>query len=339
MSNDGNRFERTLDRRALIRRLAAAAGLTTIAGYPALAPEGWPLSRRDSTGLRSKSRPKPVRLKDFTVEKPVPAPDLAVGIGPTPEERLHRALDALGGLQHYVRPGEVVLLKPNVAFGRSPILGATSDPATVEILVRMLLVDCRAAEVRVADNPIENPADCFTRSGIGPAVGRAGGRIILPDDSAFRVLETPGATLIEHWPVFFRPLEGIDRVIGLAPAKDHNLCGASLGLKNWYGLLGGPRNRFHQAIDEIISDLGLMLRPTLTIVDGGRVLMRNGPTGGNPADVRKADALVAGTDPVAVDAWAFEHLLERRGVPSFLVAAEAKGCGRIDFRGRVEVIG
>ncbi len=339
MSNDGNRFERTLDRRTLIRRLAAAAGLTTVAGYPALAPEGWPLSRRDSTGLRSKSRPKPVRLKDFTVEKPIFAPDLAVGHGPTPEERLRAALDALGGLEHYVRPGEIVLLKPNVAFDRSPILGATSDPDTVEALIRMLLVDCRAAEVRVADNPIESPADCFSRSGIGPAVGRAGGRVILPDDSAFRVLETPAATLIQRWPVFFRPLEGVDRVIGLAPAKDHNLCGASLGLKNWYGLLGGPRNRFHQAIDEIISDLGLMLRPTLTIVDGSRVLMRNGPTGGNPSDVRRADTLVAGTDPVAVDAWAFEHLLERRGVPPYLVAAETKGCGRIDFLGRIEVVG
>ncbi|MEN8164558.1 MAG: DUF362 domain-containing protein [Acidobacteriota bacterium] len=328
-----------LSRRSLIRRLATVAGLGSAAGYLTLAPEDWPFSMKDQTGLRSEPVITPLQLKDFRVEKPAMSSDVAVGRGLNVEERLRKALDAMGGLEHYVKPGDIVLLKPNVAFDRSPNLGATSNPEIVEILVRMLLVDCGAQEVRVADNPIESPADCFAKSGVRPAAERAGGRIYLPDSNAFKTLHTAGAVLIENWLFFHRPLTNVDKVIGLAPVKDHNLCQASMGIKNWYGLLGGRRNQFHQDIHEIVSDLALMLRPTLTIVDGSHILMKNGPTGGDPSNVKPGNAVAAGTDPVALDAWAFEHLLERgTDFPRYLHKAEEKGCGRVAYQGRVREI-
>jgi len=325
-----------VSRRRFVARLAAVLGLGGAASYLALAPQGWPLSLRDPSGQRSKPRHKPLTLKDYRVARPAAAADVAVGRGGTVRERLAKALDAVGGLRHYVQPGDIVLLKPNVAFDRSPNLGATTDPQIIEELVRMLLVDCRAQEVRVADNPIESPADCFAKSGIGTAAQRAGGRVYLPDSNAFRMLHTPGATLIENWWFFNRPLTNVDKVIGVAPVKDHNLCHASMGLKNWYGLLGGRRNQFHQDIHEIVSDLSLMIKPTLSLLDGGKVLMKNGPTGGDPSNVKPGDAVVAAVDPVAADAWAFEHLLERGAeYPRYLHMAEEKGSGRVDWRGRV----
>jgi uncharacterized protein (DUF362 family) len=98
--------------------------------------------------------------------------------------------------------------------------------------------------------------------------------------------------------------------------KDHNLCYASMGMKNWYGLLGGRRNQFHQAIHHIISDLGLMMRPTLLIADGTRVMMRNGPTGGRLDDVRIGGVagrpvIVASVDQLACDSWCLQNLLGR----------------------------
>jgi uncharacterized protein (DUF362 family) len=112
-----------------------------------------------------------------------------------------------------------------------------------------------------------------------------------------------------------------------------------MGIKNWYGLLGGRRNQFHQDIHEIVSDLSLMIRPTLTILDGTRVLMQNGPTGGDPSNVKNGDAVLVGVDPVALDAWAFEHLLERgQDYPRYLRKAEEKGSGRVDWRGRVREV-
>jgi uncharacterized protein (DUF362 family) len=110
-----------------------------------------------------------------------------------------------------------------------------------------------------------------------------------------------------------------------------------MGIKNWYGLLGGRRNQFHQDIHEIVSDLSMMISPTLTILDGSNILMSNGPTGGDPSNVKKGDAVMVATDPVAQDAWAFEHLLERgTDYPEYLHRSEEKGSGRVDWRGRLE---
>ncbi len=328
-----------LSRRQLLRRTSAMGTLTAAGAYLALAPESAPLSRRDDSGLRSQPVAQPFALPDFRVAKRIGAGDVGLGRGGGVHERMLKALDAVGGITHFIQPGDTVLVKPNVAFDRSPNLGATTNPALIETLLQIVLVDARAAEVRVCDNPIESPADCFAKSGIRLATERAGGQVYLPDSNAFDILHTPGATLIENWAFFKRPFRGVDKVIGIAPVKDHNLCHASLGIKNWYGLLGGRRNQFHQDIHEIVSDLSIMIRPTLTILDGTHVLMENGPTGGDPSNVKDTHVILAGTDPVAMDAWAFEHLLERRGELEYLVQAEHKGSGLMDYRGRIKELG
>lgn len=329
-----------MDRRTFFRRLGTAGGIGAAAGYLAWAPSDWPLSLKDPTGLRSVPVVKPLQLPgSYQVAKPVSASDVGIGRGERPAEMLRAALDGVGGLQHYIKPGDIVLVKPNVAFDRAPNLGATSNPKLLKELIHMLLVDCRAQEVRVADNPIESPPDCFAKSKIDAATVDAGGRVYLPDSNAFKMLNTPGAELIENWWFFHRPFTNVDKVIGLAPIKDHNLCSASMGMKNWYGLLGGTRNQFHQDIHAIVSDLSIMMKPTLTILDGTSVLMQNGPTGGDPSNVKKGDAVIAAVDPVACDAWAFEHLLERgRDYPQYLFKAEEKGSGLLDWTGRVREI-
>jgi uncharacterized protein (DUF362 family) len=328
-----------LSRRDVLKRALALGGVGAAGVYLAYAPEDYPLSLRDRTGLRSMPVEKPFQLPDFRVAATNSNVQVGIGRGGSAREMLLKALDAVGGLAHFVQPGDVVLIKPNVAFDRSPNLGATTNPAIIDTLVRLLLVDARAAEVRVADNPIESPADCFAKSGIGAAAEQAGGRVYLPDPNAFEPLYTPGAKLIEQWAFFKRPFKNVNKVIGIAPAKDHNLCHASLGIKNWYGLLGGRRNQFHQDIHEIVSDLSIMIRPTMTIVDGTRVLMENGPTGGDPANVRDGNAILVGLDPVAMDAWAFEHLLQRPGrLPEYLYMAEQKGSGKVNYTDRIRVI-
>jgi uncharacterized protein (DUF362 family) len=329
-----------MDRRAFFRRLGTAGGIGAAAGYLAWAPGDWPLSLKDPSGLRSVPVVTPFQLPGtYQIAKPSASFDVGIGRGERPAEMLRAALDGVGGLSHYIKPGDIVLVKPNVAFDRAPNLGATSNPLLLKELIHMLLIDCRAQEVRVADNPIESPPDCFAKSKIDAATVESGGRVYLPDSNAFRMLNTPGAELIENWWFFHRPFTNVDKVIGLAPVKDHNLCSASMGMKNWYGLLGGTRNQFHQDIHGIVSDLSIMMKPTLTILDGTSVLMQNGPTGGDPSNVKKGDAVVASVDPVACDAWAFEHLLERgRGYPKYLFKAEEKGSGRLDWNGRVREI-
>jgi uncharacterized protein (DUF362 family) len=135
--------------------------------------------------------------------------------------------------------------------------------------------------------------------------------LLYPGSNSFSPLQLDGGEILKYWAFFNEPFKHATKVIGLAPCKDHNLCHASMTMKNWYGLLGGRRNQFHQHIHSIVSDFALMMKPTLVILDGMNVLMSNGPTGGRLSDVKPMNTIVAGTDMVAVDAYGYTHLLER----------------------------
>ncbi len=327
--------ERLRRRRAFLKQAGMALGITAGAGWASLAPPGWPLSLRDPDGERGKPRRDIVRLPEggFAVEASSVLPQLGVARGTTVAAMVGAAIDAIGGMGRFVQSGDCVVIKPNVAFERAAPLGATTNPEVVAALVR-LVREAGADQVRIADNPIESPESCFVRSGIRRVALDAGARIYLPTPGDFETLHVPGATFIEHWPFFWSPFRGATKVIGVAPVKDHNLCGASMTTKNWYGLLGGRRNQFHQDIHGIISDLALMLRPTFILLDGTRVLFRSGPTGGSLDDVRNGNTVVASTDSLAADAFGWDDLLarDRNERPPYLAAAAGRGLGNPDWR-------
>jgi uncharacterized protein (DUF362 family) len=255
------------------------------------------------------------------------------------ERMLERALAPLGTMAHFVRAGAVVLVKPNAAFAADPRSGAIADPRTIAAVVKSAYA-AGAREVLVADNPIAAPALVFDRSGISAAVAAAGGTVIVPREASFALVRVPGAVVLPDWPMFFDVLARVNTVIGIAPVKDHNLCGASLTMKNWYGLLGGNRSQFHQHIHEVICDLWRLIAPTapLLILDGTRVLMRNGPTGGSARDVVVRNTLAASTDPVAIDAFGVTLLERDPRAVKYLVDAEAAGFGTIDFAQRMQEV-
>jgi uncharacterized protein (DUF362 family) len=133
------------------------------------------------------------------------------------------------------------------------------------------------------------------------------------------------------WPVF-EPFLAADKVINIPIAKHHSLTGATLGMKNWYGILGGQRHRLHQRIHESLADLADFMRPTLTIMDAYRVLLRNGPTGGNLADVALKKTLIAGTDPVALDAYTAKAYWDLDvDQLRYLKLASERGLGNLSF--------
>jgi uncharacterized protein (DUF362 family) len=215
-----------------------------------------------------------------------------------------------------------VLVKPNVGFDRAPHVGATTNPEVLRWVIR-LCKEAGARKIVVADNPIEAPDACFAKSRIKQVAEAEGAEVVLPSRVYFETLvirdrapDPSRAEALGRWPIFYRPLAGATKVIGVPPIKDHNLCSASMSMKNWYGLLGGRRNQFHQAIHHIVSDLGMMMSPTLVVIDGTRVMMKNGPTGGRASDVKIGGelgraAVIASVDPVACDAWCYQQLLGR----------------------------
>jgi uncharacterized protein (DUF362 family) len=246
-----------------------------------------------------------------------------------PRALVAQAIANLGGMSRFVGRQDVVVLKPNIAWDRTPEQAANTNPELVAEVVRQ----CREAgakRVIVTDVSCNEARRCFQRSGIMAAAQAEGAEVILPDPDNFREVDL-GGVVLKKWPVFAPFLEA-DKVINLPIAKHHMLTGATLGMKNWYGILGGQRNRLHQQIHQSLADLAGFMLPTLTLMDCYRILVRNGPTGGNPEDALVKKTLVAGTDPVAMDAYVAKAYwnLGADEMP-YLAMAAARGLGTLDF--------
>ncbi len=315
---------RNISRREFFRRTLKAGASVAAAGAAAY----WLYDVKGPTGAETGDL---VTLKDYSVPK-VDGQMISVVKSADRTAAVNKAIDLLGGIQRFVKPGERVLIKPNVAFASAPGIGATTDPALVAEVVRLCYKLGQAREVFVTDNPINDPESCFSYTGIGKACVEAGAKVVLPKESYFRPTTLKGARLIRDWPVLYEPLAGVDRVIGIAPVKDHARSKASMTMKNWYGLLGGRRNLFHQDINTIITELATLMKPTLVILDGTMVMMHNGPTGGSVADLERRDTIIAGADQVAVDAFGATLLGLKAADLPYLQKAMDAGCGTFDYQ-------
>ena len=274
---------------------------------------------------------KGLQLPSFAVEPDKILPTMAIAHGSDHDKTIRAAVGALGGMGRFIRKGDIVMIKPNVAFDRPPALSATTHPEALRAVAKLVL-EAGAAKVFIADNPINSPAGCFLKSGLLQVASDLNLTLLYPESNAFKPLQLNGEVL-RHWTFFHEPFRRATKVIGVAPCKDHNLCHASMTMKNWYGLLGGRRNQFHQHIHSIVSDFALMMKPTLVVLDGMNVLMKNGPTGGRLSDVKPMNCVVAGTDMVAVDSYGYEHLMERNVAElTYLHKAHARGLGNMNWK-------
>ena len=309
-------------RRAFIRRgLGAGAAIAATGGLAAL------IWNRHPPGTLGREGPAS-SLPDFSIRDD--GGKMAIVTGADRVRTLRRGLDLLGGIGRFISRGDRVLVKVNAAFATPAILSATTHPDVVAELVRL----CRgagASAVVVTDNPINDPESCFALSGIGAAVAAAGGTVAMPRAGDFAPGTLPGGRLIRDWPLLQGPFRGVTKLIGVAPVKDHARAGASMTIKNWYGLLGGRRNQFHQDINGIIVELAQLVRPTFVVLDGTMSMMTNGPTGGSLADLKPTHTLIVGTDPVAADAFGATLLGRTHRDLPYLGRAAGLGCGTTDF--------
>jgi uncharacterized protein (DUF362 family) len=266
---------------------------------------------------------------NFAVAADPNLPEMAVAQGDDPGALARAALEQLGGVRRFIARNDVVVVKPNIAWDRTAEQAGNTNPELVAEVVRLCL-EAGAARVVVTDVSCNEPRRCFQRSGIAQAARAAGAQVVLPEERRFREVDLRGDVLGE-WLVF-EPFLAADKMINLPIAKHHSLTGVTLGMKNWYGILGGARHRLHQHIHESLADLADFMRPTLTIMDAYRVLLRNGPAGGNLEDVALKKTVIASTDPVAIDAYTAKGFfdLDTAKLPYLKMAAE-RGLGTAEF--------
>lgn len=306
---------KTVDRREFIRRLSLSGGVFAATAGGSLYFAG----REPQAGGA-------VKLRDHRAGLSLSARMVTLK-GPDAGLLVEKGFDAMGGVKAFIKPGERVLLKPNMAWDRTPEQGANTHPTLVARVVRMALA-AGAASVVVADVPCNDPEKVQERSGIRKAALEAGAKVAAPSDGPEVDF---GGGVVKRFRVGREFLEA-DRIINMPVVKVHSLSCITCGMKNWYGLLVGRRHGLHQSIDESIVELAAAAKPTLTIIDATRIMVSNGPTGGSPSDVAVRNMVAFTTDEVAGDAWA-AHLLDRKpGDLPFLGLAAGRGLGTSDWR-------
>lgn len=310
-----------LRRRELLFKILRLAGLSAAAGG---------LGVWFKTRSRRPEEPPPAGLKRSVAPVAVPSSsEMVIARGDSPAQLVRRAIEELGGMGRFVSRGDVVVIKPNIGWDRTPQQAANTNPEVVAETV-VLCRDAGAARVVVTDVSCNDPRRCFQRSGIAEAARLSGAEVILPEERRFRETQLHGR-ILSSWPVF-EPFLAADKVINIPIAKHHSLGGLTLGMKNWYGILGGQRQQLHQRINECVVDLAAFMRPALTLMDAYRILVRNGPTGGNLEDVALEKTLIAATDPVAVDLYTAKTWwgMDSQSLP-YLRLAAARGLGTLDL--------
>jgi uncharacterized protein (DUF362 family) len=255
--------------------------------------------------------------------------DLMIVRGEDPGAMAKAAIEALGGIDKLVTKGDVVVVKPNMAWDRTPELAATTNPAVVAAVVS-LCFEAGASKVKVFDRTCNDARRSYDSSGIAKAAEDAGASVTHVRDRKFHSLAIPNGKSMTTWPIYEDAAKA-DVLINIPIAKHHGTSRVTLGLKNMMGLAGGNRGNWHTDIHQRIADFATVTAVDLTIVDAYRVLTARGPTGGSLEDVRMEGLLVAGIDPVAVDAYCTTIFdLEPDGV-GFVKAAAAHGLGEMDL--------
>jgi uncharacterized protein (DUF362 family) len=240
-----------------------------------------------------------------------------------------KAINAVGGMKRFVKAGDVVVVKPNMGWDRSPEQAANSHP----LVVRTVVEECLAAgakKVKVFDYTCNDPRRCYVNSGIEKALkGMKGVECKQIEMERFKMTALNGQFLKE-WELYDEALSA-NVFINLPVAKHHGLSKLTLGLKNIMGVMGGNRGFTHRNLAVALADVNSRLKSHLTIIDATRILTAHGPQGGNLADVKVLNKVIASTDIVAADAYATTLFGMKPADIAVTVAASKRGLGEMNL--------
>src|SRR3990172_7710574 len=253
-----------MDRRQFLKCLGTTAGTAVAWGTGLMAGGGNLLSGGFGSLLREAAAAEH-------------SAQVAVASGASAAENVRRAVDALGGIKMFLSRGDVVVLKPNIGWDRTPEQAANTDPDVVVALAELCL-SAGAKEVRVFDRTCNEPRRCYVNSGIQRAIEtyarkhHAGDslRVYHVEDRKFQRTDIAGALVLREWDLYRDALEA-DKIINAPVAKHHSLATVTLGLKNMMGVMGGNRGQIHFRLPECLVDLNRRVPTRLTVIDATRI--------------------------------------------------------------------
>lgn len=256
--------------------------------------------------------------------------DLVAVKGGEPEVMFDKGIESLGGIGKFVKPGQKVVVKPNIGWDVSPERAGNTNPKLIKRIIQQCL-QAGAKEVYVFDNTCDNWSKCYSNSGIEAAVKDAGGKIVPGNaESYYQEVTITGGKKLKTIKVHELMLSS-DVFINVPVLKSHSSARLTIGMKNYMGIVWDRMYWHRNDLQQCIADCILWKKPDLTIVDAYNVMMKNGPRGVSVEDVRTMKSMILSTDIVAADAASAKIFgMEPDEVPHIAIA-HAMGSGTMDL--------
>ena len=242
-----------------------------------------------------------------------------------------KGIEALGGMTAFVKPGQKVVVKPNIGWDRTPEQAANTNPDLVAEIVRQAMA-AGAAQVQVFDHTCNEWKSCYRNSGIEAAVVAAGGKMLSAHDEKLHYVEKrcPQAVSMKTAKIHQAIIDA-DVFINVPVLKHHGGAKMTAAMKNYLGIFWDRSFMHKNNLPQCIADCALYRRPDLNVVDAYRIVVANGPRGKVAEDIREMRYQLLSRDIVAIDAMATKVIgYELADVPYIALAATA-GLGVADF--------
>jgi len=269
--------------------------------------------------------------KLWAAGSPLAPHDIVAIMGGEPDAMFDKGISALGGITNFVKKGQTVVIKPNMAWDRKPEVAANTNPLLVKRIVEHCL-RAGASKVYVFDHSTHNWVKAYKNSGIENAAKEAGAKIVPADtEKYYHEIEIPGAKVLKSTKVHELILES-DVFINVPVLKHHSSTKMTASMKNLMGNVWDRgywhSNNLHQCIADYATH---DKKPTLNVIDCYRVMMRNGPQGVSVNDSIEMKAQIISTDMLAADTAAASYLKISPERIDYLPIASKMGIGRMDI--------
>ncbi len=264
-------------------------------------------------------------ILNATKESSIAVPDLVIARGDDPSGNTMAAIKALGGIERFVRKGDKVALKPNSITPSGPEVAANTNPFVVETVIRMCM-EAGAAEVVVVGHDALRHAE---GNGILEVATGAGARFVAAmNRDLYQSVPVLRGKILREVEIIKEILDA-DVFINTPIVKHHAGAIVTLSMKNLMGI-NWNRGVLHQnGLQQCIADLNTVVKTDLIVMDATRILLTNGPNG--PGQTRDEKAVIAGTDPVAIDAYGTRLLGRNPNDIGHIRCGHELGLGEMDL--------
>ncbi len=272
------------------------------------------------------------KMKGFAAQTPehVSPFDLVAIKGGEPAGMFDRAIQSLGGIKHFVKPNQTVVLKPNIGWDVPPERAANTHPALVKQIIRHCK-DAGARDVYVFDHTCDNWFKCYASSGIEQAVKDAGGKMVPGHkESYYHTVHIPGGRTLTMAKVHELLLES-DVFINVPVLKSHGSATLTIAMKNLMGVVWDRRFWHRNDLHQCIADYATFRKPDLNVIDAYYIMKKNGPRGVSTADLVTMKSQILSTDIVAADTAAAKLFGINLSEVPYIELAKQLGVGTMDL--------